>query len=86
MIREGLFEKIEHRFLVSGHTFLPSDRDFALIEKYKRKNVNQAFTPNYWYEAVHKSNKKNPFEVTLMEKEDFNDFYKNDIRKKSVCR
>lgn len=39
MIREGLFEKIEHRFLVSGHTFLPSDRDFALIEKYKKKKL-----------------------------------------------
>lgn len=33
----GLFDTIEHRYLVSGHSFLQCDRDFALIEKRKRK-------------------------------------------------
>lgn len=88
MIREQLFEKIEHRFLESGHTFMPSDRDFALIEKYKKKYVTQAFSPDDWYEAVRKSNKKKLFEVTVMEREDFydfNNFLNNNVRKKSVC-
>lgn len=33
----GLFDTIEHRYLVSGHSFLQCDRDFAIIEKRKRK-------------------------------------------------
>jgi hypothetical protein len=31
----GTFDSIEHRYLVSGHSFLPCDRDFAQIEKRK---------------------------------------------------
>jgi len=29
---------VDHKFLVSGHTFLPNDQDFGLIEKNKRYN------------------------------------------------
>ncbi|CAH2009500.1 unnamed protein product [Acanthoscelides obtectus] len=36
LVREGFFKSIEHRFLIPGHTHLPSDRDFAIIEKHKR--------------------------------------------------
>lgn len=37
------FKEIEHRFLITGHTRFPSDRDFAMIEKYKgesKSNIN----------------------------------------------
>lgn len=32
----GLYKEVNHKFLVSGHSFLDCDRDFALIEKWKR--------------------------------------------------
>ncbi|KAJ8893263.1 hypothetical protein PR048_005854 [Dryococelus australis] len=32
-IQRGFASKIRHRFLVSGHTFLPCDKDFSHIEK-----------------------------------------------------
>ena len=32
-------ETVDHKFLVSGHSFLPNDRDFGLIEmKIKKAN------------------------------------------------
>ncbi|KAJ8930040.1 hypothetical protein NQ314_017205 [Rhamnusium bicolor] len=37
LVSSGHFDTIEHRYLVSGHSFLKCDRDFALIEKRKRK-------------------------------------------------
>nr|CAH7735094.1 unnamed protein product [Callosobruchus chinensis] len=30
LVTEGVFESIEHRFLLVGHTHQPSDRDFAI--------------------------------------------------------
>lgn len=39
-----IFRTIEHRFLISGHTYLPCDRDFALIEKHK-KYLGQIYSP-----------------------------------------
>ncbi|CAH1108437.1 unnamed protein product [Psylliodes chrysocephalus] len=37
LVRSKVYKKIEHRFTTAGHTHLPSDRDFATIEKYKKK-------------------------------------------------
>ncbi|KAJ8953617.1 hypothetical protein NQ314_007221 [Rhamnusium bicolor] len=37
LVSSGHFDTIEHRFLFSGQSFLQCDRDFALIEKIKRK-------------------------------------------------
>lgn len=35
LVNEEIFKSIEYRYLVVGHTHLPSDRDFAVIEKFK---------------------------------------------------
>lgn len=37
LVSLGVYESIDHKFLVSGHSFLQCDRDFALIEKRKRE-------------------------------------------------
>ncbi|KAK5644641.1 hypothetical protein RI129_005941 [Pyrocoelia pectoralis] len=37
LVISGLFDTIEHRYLVSGHSFLKCDRDFVFIEKRKRR-------------------------------------------------
>lgn len=43
LVAKGTFDEVNHKFLVSGHTFLPCDRDFAMIEK--RKRVTKVFVP-----------------------------------------
>lgn len=50
LLREKRYSVIQHRFLVSSHTHLPSDRDFTSIEK-KRKYLKQIYHPQQWYEA-----------------------------------
>ena len=30
------YEQIDHFYLIRGHTFLPNDHDFPVIEKYKK--------------------------------------------------
>ncbi len=32
------FDTVDHKFLTAGHTYLPSDRDVAVIEKRKKDN------------------------------------------------
>jgi hypothetical protein len=57
---------------MSGHTHLPSDRDFALIEKRQRKYAPIVYSPEEWHKIIRESNKKKtPFEVTVMQQSDF---------------
>lgn len=70
MVSEGFYESIEHRFPIPGHTRLPCDRDFGLIENHK-KTVAQVYTPEGWAKLIQESNQKNPFRVTMMKREDF---------------
>lgn len=48
LVRTTKFKTIEHKFLISGHTHLPSDRDFASIENRQRKYAQQVFSPDEW--------------------------------------
>lgn len=64
------FKKIIHIFPQVGHTMLPSDRDFALVEKCARKRA-AIYSPDEWAEVLKNSQKKNPFVVTRMQREDF---------------
>lgn len=73
MVREKIYETIEHRFPVPGHTRLPCDRDFGLIEVCK-KSVGQVYTPDGWCELIQKANQRNPFIVTMMTSSDFYSF------------
>ncbi|KAJ4440130.1 hypothetical protein ANN_08268 [Periplaneta americana] len=59
---------------VPGHTFLPSDRDFGVIEKKIRK-TDYVFTPDDWFRLVENSRLKNPFQVLRMGTEDFKNFH-----------
>lgn len=68
-IREKTFTEITHYFLIPGHTHLPSDRDFALIEKCQKK-IEQIYAPSMWIDIIKRSNKKNPFNVQIMTQND----------------
>jgi len=56
--------------MVSGHSYLPNDRDFGSIEKANRKRQH-VYVPEEWSKLVETCRKKNPFTVTRMKTEDF---------------
>lgn len=62
LVRDSVFMKITHHFLVSGHTHLLSDRDFAHIENYKKK-MSATYELIDWVAAVRKSRRSNPLRV-----------------------
>lgn len=64
LVSNGVFDSIEQRFLVSGHSFMPCDRDFALIEK--RKRVVNAIVPNDLILIIESAKYTPPFEVINM--------------------
>ena len=70
LVKEGIFQSVEHRFLTVGHTHLPSDRDFANIEKYKRHYLKTVYTPEDWYKAVKDCRVTNPFKVVVIQQKD----------------
>lgn len=73
LLASGRFKKIVHIFPQVGHTMLPSDRDFALVEKFA-KTKSAIYSPTEWEEVLKKAKKKDPFVVTVLTKEDFYNF------------
>ncbi|PSN54975.1 hypothetical protein C0J52_02354 [Blattella germanica] len=63
-------EIIDLKFLVSGHSYLPNDSDFGVVENKGRKTTN-IFRPDDWYDVIRQSKSKNPFVVTEMKREEF---------------
>ena len=83
VILQGWFETVDHKFLTPGHTYLPSDRDFALIEKQKREG--EFYVPSQLFSLVNDVRKNNPFTVASMRMEEFKSlksFSKNFINRK----
>ena len=68
LIVQKRFSRIDHKYLVCGHTYLPNDRDFAQIEK--RKASAKVHLPQDW-EVVHESCPSKPFCVQKMTRECF---------------
>lgn len=63
-------EKISIRFLVSGHSFLPNDSDFANIES-ALKHHQRIYVPEDYIQVMKNCRRKNRFIVTTMEPDDF---------------
>lgn len=61
---------IDLKFLVPGHSYLPNDSDFGVIESKARKTQN-IFSPDDWYDVIRQCKSKNPFVVVEMKHEDF---------------
>jgi len=61
-------KEINHKFMVSGHSYLPNDSDFGVIER-KVSRTSQMYVPSDWYKAISTCNRKNPFEVNEMSQE-----------------
>ena len=63
------FSVVDHKFMVSGHSYLPNDRDFGSVETAK-KRAQHVYLPEDWYELVRSSRRNNPFQVTEMQRTD----------------
>ena len=70
--RRGRFERIDHKYLERGHTYLECDTDFSQIEK--RKKSTEVFLPQDWATIIEEANLRKPFETTDMNQKDFLDW------------
>jgi len=65
-------ELIDHKFMVSGHSFLPNDSDFGVIEKATVKDINNIHIPEQWYQTIEQCKRKEvAFKVVRMQQNDF---------------
>lgn len=76
LIKLGIFKRIQHVFPVRGHSFLPCDRDFGLIEQKKRR-VDRIYTPSQWIDMIKTARRDHPFEVIEVNQGMFFDFHKH---------
>lgn len=58
LLKTGRFKDIKHIFPQVGHTMLPSDRDFALVEKHVTSHYQMVYAPEHWEEVLKTSQKK----------------------------
>lgn len=72
LIAKGYLDEVNHKFLIVGHSYLSCDRDFALIERKKKKAKCEV--PLDLVRVMVEARDKNPFTVRLMQPEDFFDF------------
>ena len=59
------YKDVDHKFMLSGHSYLPNDRDFGTIEKKNRK-TQVVYVPDVWCTLVEEARRKNPFEAIRM--------------------
>lgn len=78
-----LVECVDHKFMYSGHSFLPNDRDFGSIEQRKRQ-VQTVYVPQQWYDLVRTARRHKPFVVKEMKQSDFKSF--QEVREHMVNR
>lgn len=85
VINDGIYEAIDHKFLCKGHTFLSCDRDFAVIERKKRKTT--VIVPDDVIKMIQTSRVVKPFEVVKVKGSnilDFKSFSSVVVKKKLV--
>jgi hypothetical protein len=66
---ENDIEIVDHKFLISSHSYLPNDRDFGVIEMVLREK-DILYTPNDYYSVIAACRRK-PFTVHNMEEKDY---------------
>lgn len=50
LLQDTNINVIDHKFMVSGHSFLPNDRDFGQIEQYAKDRIK--YVPDDWYAMI----------------------------------
>ena len=52
-------ETIDLKLLVSGHSFLPNDSEFGVIESSSKK-IQNIFVPDDWFDLIKNAKRKKP--------------------------
>lgn len=81
----GMISGTKHYFLISGHPFLPSDRDFAKIEK-TQKLYPLIYDPSGWKKIPQDSGKRNKIHVNDMAQNYFYNFTQLKTRLLNISR
>ena len=63
--------QIDHKFMVTGHSFLPNDSDFGVIEKLAAKHVNDIHVPEDWCALIERCRRGQRYQVVRMQQQDF---------------
>lgn len=74
LVEKKIYERVDHIFFFRGYTFLPNDRDFALIEN--RKRVKRAMGPFDYVKKIEESRQSHPFSVNTIKGKEILDFMK----------
>lgn len=69
LVLNEYFSTVEQKFMTTGHSFLPCDRDFAMIEKAKKGK--KVFIPHHYVEIIANAKDCNEFLVYVMNRENF---------------
>lgn len=72
---------IEQKFMTSGHSFLPNDADFGVIETFAKGKVKNV--PQDWYDDIVKCKRKKPYCLKVMGQ---NEIYSTAALEKSITR
>ena len=86
LIRRQVYSRIDFKFMVPGHTYEPTDRHFATIEKYCSK-IETVYIPQEWYEHVREAIVAvgSKIDVVEMEQDKFRN-YRDHLKKLYVAR
>lgn len=63
---------VDHKFFVSGHSYMDSDKDFGVIEKAK-KHTPSVMVPDDWVHIIQNAKQSNKFKVTKLTSADIFD-------------
>ena len=72
LIKLRRFDRIDHIFLTRGRTFLPNDRDFGVIEKFKKGEM--AYVPTDYASIIENARTADPFRTVNMQTTDVSDY------------
>lgn len=71
LLGQRYFSEVYQKFLCSGHSFLPCDRNFALIEKKKAAAIVNV--PDDWLRIIAGASPEKPFRVHKMGQNEIKD-------------
>ena len=64
-LSQSQFQEIRLFYPIPGHSFMPIDRDFAMIEKCKRR-CTKAVLPSTWVKLIKDAQPNRPFDVVYV--------------------
>ena len=64
-LSQSQFQEIRLFYPIPGHSFMPIDRDFAMIEKCKRR-CTKALLPSTWVKLIKDAQPNRPFDVVYV--------------------